>query len=306
MNKRLLIIICVVWVLASCTKDGNVVLPELSGEMTMITVGVDNGVITRAAYSDPALHDMRLVLTVSRNREVVYSEIIDHHNFTSVATFNVKLVSDQKYTVSCWADFGEEYYVVVDGSVAMNSTVASDNRRDAYFACKEVEFDSRERNPRTIRLTMTRPFGLVKINTTDYNTSAVKSSGMRPVSYSMRVSNCPISMSLIDGSIVDRSDIALTGSVSSDYDVDDDPKELSFDYLFAEDVRNHIDFDVDYATNGGELTYRFANIPIQRNYRSNISGNIITKAGGLNVDGSSVEINITNNADSDKIESIIR
>lgn len=287
MKKKLLIILCAIIGFTACTKeDLGSRADQSKGEMTRVTVGLDNLAKTRSAYADPDLSDMRVVLIVSHNDKVVYTETRNGINFGSPQAFDVRLVSDQEYTVSCWADFGSDYYTVEAAESSMPKVemvypyVASNNKRDAYFAGKEVTFDSEGVKARTVDLKLTRPFGLVKINTTDYNAPTVKAGGFRPSSYAMSVS-VPTTMSLLNGVVGESKSISLSGAVSSTYGVDADSKELSFDYLFATSDRKLIDFTVDYTAANGVVSYKYTSIPIQRNYRTNITGNILTKVGGV-------------------------
>lgn len=58
------------------------------------------------------------------------------------------------------------------------------------------------------------------------------------------------------------------------------------DYIWAPaDEANLADFSVTFINDGNNITTNdaFKNIPIRRNYKTNVSGNLLTKQGTINV-----------------------
>ena len=86
---------------------------------------------------------------------------------------------------------------------------------------------------------------------------------------------------------------ALTGEVSGSADVTYTAEELakadgtiSMDFLWATDTEAALsDFSMTFLNNSTEICTNdaFTNIPIRRNYRTNVSGNLLTKQGTINV-----------------------
>ena len=79
--------------------------------------------------------------------------------------------------------------------------------------------------------------------------------------------------------VVEVSQVPLNG----------DSKQLSFDYIFAKDGEQTVltDFTMDFLLDDGtDVTdpYTFTNIPVQRNYQTNVSGNLLTDRTGIEVE----------------------
>lgn len=299
--KKLLYFLMLGIILAStsCTKEQNLSSDNGKSVKARISVQLPSlATKTRAAFDNPALNDMRVVMAVMFDDVVVHSETKTGQALGgsgSPVDFDLRLVSGRDYKVAVWADFGPQYYTVstevgTAPKVAMASTTinGSNNKYDAYFKIENITFTtSNQVKPFELK----RPFGLVKINTLDYNEGTVKNARLRPQSYNIASINIPTQLSLIDGSVGEMKDIKVDwSSVSSDYDVDfvapATSKELSFDYIFAGEVQSPLaNFTAAYRneSQGDIVSYEFTNIPIRRNFITNITGNILTKKGSIRV-----------------------
>ena len=70
-----------------------------------------------------------------------------------------------------------------------------------------------------------------------------------------------------------------------------DSKQLSFDYIFAKDGEQTVlaDFTMDFLLADGttqvtDEAYTFTNIPVQRNYQTNVRGNLLTDRTGVEIE----------------------
>lgn len=300
------LMLAMVFAFASCMKE-EVDLGSGSEETIRFSVNLpQQGMLSRAAFSDPNLSDnpMRVFLYVMYEGSVVDEQMIDGHVFTSggvakPATFDLRLVTGKYYTVAVWADFGDEYYTVsteeVDEKTIPTVEMVTDggkisgsnNARDAYFAVKTVNFESANASE---SMTLKRPFGLVRIQTLDYEEDAVVNAGLLPTAYEMTVA-AQTKMNLFNGELMgDDNSLTISGEVT---DVATSG-ELSFDYFFApaevegnaEEQQGKLhNFTVKYSNeaNPEVVSYDFKNIPVRRNYKTNISGNILTKKGNISV-----------------------
>ena len=283
--------LAMVFAFASCMKE-EVDLGSGSEETVRFSVSLpQQEALSRAAFSDPALEDMRVVLMVMYGTEdetptVVHTETKTGQTFGTV-NFDVRLVTGKPYTISVWADFGENYYSIVteeEGApkVTMKSMeiTGSNNWYDAYFAIVPNKVLTANE---TVEMELTRPFALVKINTLDYNQPTVTETGLIPTNYATTI-EVPTEMNLLDGTVGVPANVTIkneTGSNVADFSTG----ELSFDYFFVnENEQPNLNFDVVYSNAQGEIVaYSFNNIPVRRNYKTNISGNILTKQGTISV-----------------------
>lgn len=297
-NYLSLMLIALLGLFTSCdTNEPAVQLNGPKGDLTEITIGLSELTQTRAAataFADPLLTSVDVTLIVAYEGKVVYAEQKKAQDLSAgkKVTYKVRFVTGQTYDVMAWADFGKGYYTLdtMDGNVptmtlsntalkTLSTGVTDYNLFDAYFQNKSVTVTASQ----TISLTLTRPFALVKINATDWNQKTVKTAGLRPQKYATEF-NAATKLDLISGATSEKAKITVNAYIS-EYDQDGDVKELSFDYLLADTISSILpDFKVTYNNGTIDVTdYTFTNIPIQRNYKTIISGNILTKEGTVEV-----------------------
>ena len=284
----------VMLLLASCTQDDLNNLP-LGQEMNT-KVSMQLPAMQRAAHEDPnvdADNQLRVFLIVSHDGKVV--DVQEKTTSALTVNFDVRLVTGQAYDLAAWADFGDNYYTVEDAvvgaaapSVKMvlpaegESLNGSDNKRDAYFAIMN-DFSLTESKP--ISMTLKRPFGLINIKTLDYNEPAVVNTESLPTHYATTIT-MPTAFSLVSGETMgDAEAVNISAPVLSNWAEAGVTGELSYDYIFASDAKSLINFTMNYTKSDAPLvSYDFKDIPLQRNYKTNISGNILTKQGTVTIE----------------------
>ncbi len=262
----------------SCTKE---VTESIANGDTLATVTISApDAATRAAYALPT-GDLRLFVIVSYNGTVVDSAVSDSWDGVSEMSYDFRLVSSQPYTISAWADYGSTYYDVTYDlgyapKIAMTTTSKQGAyaKEDAYFAiASDVTFSSSSDND--VDLVLSRPFGLVIVNTTDLDTPALANADIDINVYSRGYMTMPTSLSLLDGSVGDEASVYTVGSCNGE--------ELAYDYFLVDESAT---FDFTYNFKDGNtqiMAYDFTNIPVRRNYITNISGNILTTEGAINI-----------------------
>lgn len=238
---------------------------------------------------DPTLKKMRLYLFVYQGNKIV--DVIDKTNvdFTSTVTEKIRLVTGQAYKIAAWADFvtntGEPYYQVdtdkgsisltdMDEATGLNRN-GNDTKNDAYYICQDVKLDTNK----SIELTLKRPFSLVQVFTTDWNVAAVQAA--KPTTYTSTI-KVPTELSLLTGEVSNEKNVIFSGNVTDESTVDKpNENKLSFDYILTGAGEQSIlpDFKMNYSV----CDYTFSNIPVKRNYITNIKGNILTKEGNVTV-----------------------
>ena len=277
--------------LSSCTKD--VVENSSFGQEATASFTIDGikSASTRAAYADPQKSNMRLVVMVSHDNKVVTSKTIAGWDGNS-EKFDFRLVTGQEYSVAAWADFGDNFYTVTGDeedeygkapSVSLTDNVVdgSLNTNDAYFAIKSLQFNTTGGSESLI---LKRPFGLVRVVTNDAGENAVENAGLNPTKYETSI-NVPTSLDLLTAVAGNPQDVKFAGNVAQNHVNGETEQELSFDYIFASPTGELLTYDVDYfAGTTKVLTYSYENIPVQRNYKTDMSGNILTKSGTLNIE----------------------
>ena len=213
-----------------------------------------------------------------------------------------RLVSGHDYRFVFWADHvtgnssaealaqdlhydTEEFPIVSfkeeDGTLSYSS---NDDTRDAFFAAEVRNISG----PSSLSFDLKRPFGQLNIITTDWG---VIPGGvvdqLRPSNVRLDFKSLPNSIDLVSGEVNGSEDIVSEVAVSR-VPENGDSKQLSFDYILANDGDQTFltDFTMNFLLDGTDVTdpYTFTNIPVQRNYQTNVSGNLLTDRTGIDVE----------------------
>ena len=226
-------------------------------------------------YLDGELYDERQVAAIT----------------DKAASFSMRLVSGKKYKFVFWADhadgsspenFSDLYYATSDLSNVYIIDPAhydgSNDERDAFYAVKDVEITTSE----NFGVDLKRPFGQLKVNTLDMTQVP---QDMRPTHVSVAFDQIPTAIDLLTGELVKDK----TAAVAYDAPVAITAGQLSFDYIFAPAGTEQYltDFTMSFLDDSGAEVaspYEFSSIPVQRNYRTLVSGNLLTKQADITVE----------------------
>lgn len=288
MKKLIYSLVCFFLTLTACTDQQDVAVP-LADHMYRISVAPDNGISTRAEAPAQAGVTPRYILEIYNNGEV-YNRFVQ-----TTPQFQFRLVTNQTYDFLVWVDYTldgiTDYHYNTDGGLKNISLIGSysnnDHSRDAFFGQRTVNVESLSQDFGAIACK--RPFGQLNIKTTDWtntNSAGGDNAQIKPTSIHMKF-DAPIAFNVSDGTV--------SGSDTFEYDYnlsisnqDADAQDLTCDYIFAgaggaEQISPVITF---LNANGDEITNTatyLANLPVQRNYQTNVSGQLITKTGKVNV-----------------------
>ena len=226
---------------------------------------------------------------------------------------DLNLITGQKYRFVLWADHVETpntedglavdnfYDTDADGSGLQNVTMVTtgyagnDDQRDAFFYTGEVTVEG----PKDYTLELKRPFGQLNIITTDYGLIPEEHNNLLPVKVQLTYKNIPTGINLLTGELLTTDGTVTTQAVTGTavdiagpaVEGNDDAKQLSFDYIFAPANDQHLIGELtmsflqsDGKTSTGITAYTFKSLPVQRNYRTNVSGAILTDRAGLSIE----------------------
>ena len=264
--------------LASCQKDED---PN-TGTITYasLTVTVPQGISSRAAadYGD-ASNINRCILEVYRNGEL-YGERQIATVVNQQATFaDLQLVVAQDYDFVLWADCADgntdKHYNTTDlSAITLNDSYSGNNDEfDAFYAKKTFTIT----NSFSEGITLTRPFGQLNVKTDDL--AAIQHDDLKPTDIEVSFTSIPTSFNAQTGEVGNYQPISYTTEIE-----DAASGELTIDYILATpDQAALADFSMTFYNEGTKIVTndKFTNIPIRRNYRTNVSGNLITTKGDL-------------------------
>ena len=195
----------------------------------------------------------------------------------------LKLTSGKSYDVIFWADATTDspytfnpasQEVSVDYSKVNNN---SDNC-DAFFKKETITVSGNQ----SVDVKLTRPFAQVNIGTDDFD--AAKASGLE-VTQTEVVAKAFATLNLATGEVADEADRTFTMKAiptasDGEFPVAGGYKYLSMGYLLVGADKATVDVAFNY---GGPQNRTFTNVPVQRNYRTNIYGSLLTNTTDFNV-----------------------
>ena len=200
---------------------------------------------------------------------------------------NVRVVSGKTYKFVFWADNKEgDYYNDTDlRNITIKNTAENlnDDKRDAFFGSyeatitKDIDQD----------VELTRPFGQVNLTTTDYQ--QVPDDRKPNKVQIVYTTGGYEGLNALTGETTGSQLKNITTTTANI--MDNSNGYMAMDYLFApqeQDGKENpaiVDFTTNFYKDGTLITSnnKTTNIPVRRNYRTNISGNLLTNGANLNV-----------------------
>ncbi len=197
----------------------------------------------------------------------------------------LQLASGKKYDVIFWAaadEVGAQSKFDETTQVAtLAPTVCSNEADDAFFAKAEIDVNGNLQQ--TVKLY--RPYAQLNIGTDDL--AAAAASGYT-VTKTQVATQAYSAINLASGSVVgnatdvtfsyaDIPDASETFPAGSAYNY------LSMNYVLVPDYKTIADVTLDYTNGTTPMKRTFTSVPLQRNYRTNIYGSLLTNSVDFNV-----------------------
>ncbi len=306
--KRILsfVVLAAMLLASSCSLKEDFKGEDSDFATVSVTVGEPGTVSTRAIGDGT---------TVNQLHYAVYDEdsvlIADLGDVKDVASFptqvEITLAKGQTYSIVFWAqNSGTTAYSYKDGdlkNITINYTGANnDEARDAFFktVSHTVTGDI------ALDVTLERPFAQINLGVTEEDWNAAKVAGIEVTDSEVVISNAATSLDLFNGTVGDGVPVTYTASVipGEDLMVDFDKngtkeayKYLSLSYILVCDETLTADNEGMYGTNSSLVNTTFTltttkedvvvnveNLPVQRNWRTNVIGRMLTGDITFNID----------------------
>ena len=264
------------------------------------TIGTADGIGTRAVGDGT---------TVDKVACAVYDadgvELKDLYKVENVAgktaTYNVRLAKGQNYRIAFFAYNAEaKAYDVTDlkNIVVKDDQLSNVEGRDAFTAYYDVQA-GKSMNAINETVTLKRPFAQLNLGIDAVELEDAKKAGIEIAQSKIVVSNVYKAFSAFDNAVVKGAETsAMTFEMNTipneslKVTVNGEVKEytyLALNYLLVGDADTEKSLtDVEFIWKGkdGETndpTTTFLNIPVQRNYRTNIIGKLLTNPATFNI-----------------------
>lgn len=202
------------------------------------------------------------------------------------ATFNVRLVTSQTYDFVFWADVSGEggikadrHYQTTNGLQKISllgAYAGNDDSRDAFTGVLLSKLVTGAFNE---AVELTRPFGQLNIKTTDLESIPTDRTALIPAAASLAFKGVYTGFNAHTGAVT--GDLAALSYKENAAVVDGDGA-LTMDYLFAPKEGQLLTNMVLTMNNaaGEKITDKeLSNIPVQRNYKTNVTGSMLTVSG---------------------------
>lgn len=286
----------------SCSNDELDVVQSGNEAQVSFSLGLEGGIATRA-ISDGKSADVLVYAVFDKDGNRLSNiQAVTKTGVTFPTTESITLAKGQTYKVAFWAqdDDCEAYTVDTDKmSVVVNyandeNKVNNDETRDAFF--KTVEFTVT--GSTSIDVEMKRPFAQINVGVTKEDWKAAVASGIEIGSSSVVIKNAATSLNLLDGTVNGSTEVSYAlNAIPNDPAIlkvdangdgeDEEYNWLSMSYIlpaaeqtgYEKATLENIAFVFAPKNNSYsniEFNQGLNSVPVQRNWRTNILGKLLT------------------------------
>lgn len=285
----------------SCSNDELDVVQSGNEAQVTFSLGLEGGIATRA-ISDGKSADVLMYAVFDKDGQRISTiQKVEKSGVTFPTTENITLAKGQTYKVAFWAqdDDCEAYTVSDDMKVTVDyanneNKVNNDETRDAFF--KTVEFTAT--GSTSIDVELKRPFAQINVGVTKEDWDAAVASGITIAQSSVVIKKAATSLNLLDGTVSGETEVSYSlASIPSDpailkVDTDGDGNKEEYNWLsmsyilpletttgYEKTTLENVAF-VFSPQNGNysniEFNQGLNSVPVQRNWRTNILGKLLT------------------------------
>lgn len=282
----------------SCSNDELDVVQSGNEAQVTFSLGLEGGIATRAISDGKSADVLMYAVFDEEGNRINTIQKVSRTGVTFPTTENITLAKGQTYKVAFWAqdEDCEAYTVSDDMKVTVNyandtNKGNNDETRDAFF--KTVEFTVT--GSTSIDVELKRPFAQINVGVTKADWDAAVASGITVAQSSVVIKNAATELNLLDGTVSGETEVSYElANIPSEpailqVDTDgngikEDYNWLSMSYIlpsaaptgYEKAALENVAFV--FASNGEPIEFNqgLNNVPVQRNWRTNIVGKILT------------------------------
>ena len=266
---------------ASCAKE--LVEAPVLNEEAKVTFSVNTPEIATRAYSDGTTATVLQYAVYNEAGEILPNLTKTDATINGSANVELQLTTGNTYSVIFWAAAEEAPYTVDFGAKTMtvdyDGALSNDEKRDAFY--KYHTFYVTGAQTETIELK--RPFAQLNIGTADY--AASTSAGYTPTASTVTVKNVFSTLNFATGAVDGETSVTFGENAiptSETFPVLG-YEYLAMNYLLVATDKDLVEVEFTYTDGSNAKTRTVGSVPVQRNYRTNIYGNILTSEVDFNV-----------------------
>ena len=268
----------------SCVKD---LATENAGETSTVTFSVATPEMATRAYSDGTTATVLQYAVYNAAGEELTDLTVNDATINGSTTVNLELTTGNTYSVIFWAAAPDAPYTVEFAKKTMTvdytNALSNAENRDAFYKFHTFTVTG----PQAETIELKRPFTQLNIGTADYAEAA--SAGYAPTHSSVTVKNIYSTLNLADGTVENDAAVTFGENVIPSSKVESFPVDgyeyLAMNYVLvaADKALVEVEFTASNENGANAKTRTVGSVPVQRNYRTNIYGNIFTSGVDFNV-----------------------
>ena len=282
---------------ASCTRDDSEMTGSGSEGIVTLSARLPQQLQTRSMGDGTTATKLTYaVYEAGAKTPLLTSEsdgapVVEFNNLQAQLT--LRLTTGRSYDVLFWADaFGQKdaanpYKVDFEAqsvTVDYDAALSNDESRDAFFGTIQgMEVTSATSQ----EIVLTRPFAQINVGTDDLAVAAQSGLQTDALQTEMQLSNVPTSLNLMDGTTSGSANVTFAANAIPTEQLTVSGK--TYDYL----AMNYLLIGTDKTTTNIAFTFSdgatsdnrsFSNVPVQRNYRTNIVGSVLTQSVDFDIE----------------------
>ena len=287
----------------SCSQD-ELIDESTNGDFVnaIFTLGTADGMGTRAIGDGTTVDKVACAVYDAYNGEELSALRQDVDITGKTATYSVRLAKGKNYRVAFFAynSAADAYNVEnLKNIVVKDNQLSNVEGRDAFTAYVDVT-EGETMNAFTKQVTLKRPFAQLNLGIDDAELTEATNAGLVVAKSKIVVSNVYNAFSAYDNAVAENAvegsmTFALNTIPSEKLKVTVNGEEklynyLALNYLLVGDndsEKTLTDVEFTWESNNGdsnaESVTEFINIPVQRNYRTNIIGKLLTSPTIFNI-----------------------
>ena len=203
------------------------------------------------------------------------------------ANVKLDLSTGDTYNVFFWAD-AAGYYTVDPATkkvtVDYANAVSNDENRDAFYAYHKIE---NVQAGQVENVELKRPFAQLNIGTNDYDKMV---DAGREIQYVQVATTAYKTFRFADNEVADEVEVTYAYATLPENETFHvgGYKYMAMNYLLVGATKSLVEVKVDFSTNADGSNYNnqltVGSVPVQRNYRTNIYGSLLTNNVDVNVE----------------------
>lgn len=262
------------------------ILEQNSGEMAKVTFAINTeGATASRAINDGTTVNKLYYRVFDENGAIIAGQPLSTENIANKqATVTVSLAKGKKYDIAFFAQKDGVYTVSENMVVDMNYETTNNNEnRDAFFANLD-DFVAVDGVTNTV--TLHRPFAQINVGTKDFDAAA--NAGVAIAKSSVTISGVATKLDVLTGEVSGETNVTYSLSTipSEVLTIEgNDYKWLSMCYILPTETTHSTLVNTSFTFTDGthEITLSKENVPVQRNFRTNLLGKVLTNSAEFDV-----------------------